>query len=1576
MRYKRIRKPLVTGAACITLVVSAFAQQPSNKPNSQTQVGAVSSSNIATTPTGYIVNNQSPLVNYVRERDGMGRITDTIQFAAASYLDVKEMTHFVDGLGRPIQTIQRQATPGSSPVDIVSPVVYDPFGREVYKYLPYAANTANSSTGGLKVDPFTDQQNFYQNTYPTEQPAYAGEQVYYGQSNFEASPLNRILKTLAPGNSWAGIGNGVSMQYLVNGAADSVEVWGISNDTLTYLNNDITTNIPIGSGYYSAGQLFKNVTIDEQNHAVVEYKDKEGLVILKKVQIGTVASDFSGYGGWLSTYYIYDKLNQLRFVMSPKAMRIIYRNGWNVSADTTTISELCFRYEYDGRKRMSSKKVPGAGWAYMIYDQRDRPVFTQDANMRSHNQWMATLYDVLNRPSSTGMITYSGRPNDLQAYVTANTGNGQVSSVPVSGSGAGSLPSVLDLNGGAENGDNRALNTIEWDPGFETADIVDFTAEIVTDSSTGTPFTNSLAVNDNPLPPDNGFIALTMTFYDDYSNTPDKQYTTTYNPKLEWGANLHGEVPVASIDQAAAQTIGLTTGTKVRILEDPSDLTKGAWLSTATFYDDRARIVQIQSDNYRGGYDTTTTLYNFTGQPISTYLAHANPLAPFAGNTRTKTNINYDASNRVLQVYETINDADSTKRLLTQQTYDQLGQTKQKQIGQTTDGSFLETQDYSYNIRGWLKSINKDYANNNGGNGGNNRWFGMELSYDWGFDNNQFTGNIAGNKWRSKGDGKQRAYGFGYDDANRLLFSDFNQFASAWDKTDNIDFSSTMGDGTHTDSAYDENGNILHMKQMAWQLGGSTPIDDLRYNYSGNSNKLKNVIDGQNNPQTTLGDFRTSALSPFSSNKTNSAIDYSYDVNGNLTRDLNKDIGSQTADGIIYNHLNLPWQITVRSATGTKGTITYIYDAAGNKLSKTTLDSAGNVQTVTAYVGPFQYQGKQALGQPGGPADTLQFFGQEEGRVRVTTDTTGGQLTTGFKYDYFLKDHLGNTRMVLTDEKQVDQYPLATMEIGDSATENLYYTNLDKFRTALPAGYPADTTTTPNNYAADLSSADGSQKIGPGIVLKVMAGDQFSIRATSYYNLHGNTPATPRSPLTDLVTALISGVSALPGGGHPSLSALQGNNGIINTNIGDFLTQKTDPANTAGKPHAFINWILFDNQFNYVSASSNFDQVGNDQELHKHILANLPVTSSGYLYIYTSNETPNVEVFFDNLQVTHTRGPLLEEDHYYPFGLTMAGISDKAFKDSYAENKYRFQKQELQNKEFSDGSGLELYEFKFRMDDPQIGRFWSVDPLSNKYPDNSTYAFSEDKVTSHVELEGLEAAEFNIWRDLHDVETGKATQADLENRFRVRAGVSYFAWKVAIKAGEGTLMVVQPEVGIPLVLSDLSGVPVLPAPQAMAGAVVEEGMTALEEGASEMEAGSQTLSELPNSSGSATPIADEFSMHASTEAKMGALDVQKPSTPTEAYNRSKHYGKTPTTADRNALGATSGTDVDHTTPLVQHYYEGDGQGGKPGFLMTPAERKAFGSNRNNMSVKSQGTNRSDGGKLTQYSKNQKKKFGL
>ncbi len=316
--------------------------------------------------------------------------TDTVTIRySCTYGDVKETTHYFDGLGRPLQTVQRQITPAAR-LNMVTPVVAMlSAGKCINTCLITPVPVIPAMADSSCVSFHHRTLHFYQNIYslPSSCPRPASRFTMAAKRSMRASPLNRATDN-GPRNSWAGSGNGVSMQYLVSTTADSVEIWNIDTASLTYLGNDLATDIPAAAGYYSAGQLYKYVTIDEQAHAVVEYKDKDGLIILKKVQIGTVASDYSGYNGWLSTYYIYDNLNQLRFVLSPKAVRVAYSNNWDLLMDTTTINELCFRYQYDNRLRMSAKKIPGAGWVYMVYDQRDRLVFTQDANMRARNQWI------------------------------------------------------------------------------------------------------------------------------------------------------------------------------------------------------------------------------------------------------------------------------------------------------------------------------------------------------------------------------------------------------------------------------------------------------------------------------------------------------------------------------------------------------------------------------------------------------------------------------------------------------------------------------------------------------------------------------------------------------------------------------------------------------------------------------------------------------------------------------------------------------------------------------------------------------------------------------------------------------------------------------------------------------------------------------------------------------------------------------------------------------------------------------------------------------------------------------------
>jgi len=1196
--------------------------------------------------------------NFVQITDVKKPLVTTLNTLNALTLNADRVQQvvYLDGLGRPLQTVLIKGSNNTN--DLVTPVEFDNYGRETKKYLPYVE--AATAPGSFRTAAYAAHQTFYTATPMVEVDKNAHP---FTQSFLEFSPLNRALEIGAPGTNWQPGGNSsgnhtTRAKSLFNTTLDGVRIWKVNSTTVGELATYSSTTI------YPSGTLYKSLSEDGDGKQVIEFKDKEGKVLLKKVEYTIKENVTAGstHDNWLCTYYIYDDQNQLRAVVQPRGVELMGSTlvGWDFATEGGIIAlkEQVFRYEYDERGRMIVKKVPGAQPVYMVYDHRDRLVMTQDANLRAIDKWLYTEYDNLNRPTSTGLLQGAG--------ISFGTHRSNANN-----------PSNL-------NYPNLVATTTEEE--------------------------------------------LTRTYYDNYSwtdnpfgSTADAAFnTTTYRL-----AASNTVFPYAQGFIQSQMVKSLITGTRIKVLGTASN-----YLYTVNYYDDKGRVMQVKSQNITGGTDIVTNQYSLSGQ-LLVIVSQQQKAGNGALSTTIGTKNTYDQMGRIIKVEKMVNGASVWKQLALLE-YDALGQLEQKKLGVKSGSAVLASLNYDYNIRGWLLGVNREYLTQTSQS---SSFFGMELSYDKdGYNitaNKAYNGNIAATVWRSQGDFVHRTYDFAYDNSNRLLVADFKQKeGGSWTKA-NVNFDIKVGSGADLAAAYDMNGNIKRLQHWGLKLGGSSQIDDLAYSYSdfGKSNKLQAVTDaalGDNK----LGDF---------TDKNTTGTDYAYDENGNLTSDANKKITS-----ITYNHLNLPQVITVLKENGLpKGSITYSYDASGTKLQKITVDNT----VVPVKTATTTYLKGGAVFQD----DILQFIAHEEGRIRYKP--ASGASPASFQWDYFIKDHLGNVRSVITEEQQVDRYPIASLETSKLSTEKTYYAISDAQivnateAVGLPAytngdngigSNPADATFETTNSSRVYKLNSNSAKTGLGITLKVMTGDTIHIFGKSYYfqNNAGGSSANTAVPVLDILTGLLGGPSAsIAASAHGGITASQlnvlpGTTGGISA----LLTQQTNSYLDSQKPKAYINYIFLDEMFKYVKGGFSAVGISGTAKNHFSELQNLLVTKNGYVYIYASNESP-VNVFFDNLQVVHTRGPVLEETHYYPFGLPMAGISSKAA--GGLENKYKFGGKELSSNDFSDGSGLETYDFGARNYDPQIGRWWTVDPLVDQMRRWSPYNYAFNNPIRFIDSDGM-----------------------------------------------------------------------------------------------------------------------------------------------------------------------------------------------------------------------------------------------
>jgi RHS repeat-associated protein len=1149
-------------------------------------------------------------LNYIVEHTVLKKGQTLGSLAGLTAAELAEKITYFDGLGRPVQQVSTQASPARK--DLVQPIAYDAFGREGKKYLPYPHGEA--ADGRYKPDALTEQPGRYGALKP-EGPAFA-------ETRFEASPLDRPLEQGAPGTDWQltdpnprmGNANHSVKTTTRTNRADEVRAW-------TY---DFASGTATGTGVYGynaetgEGQLLVSEVMDEQDHLVIEYKDKEGRLVCKKVQDG---GTWNANPGFATTYYVYDTFGWLRFVIPPQAVEELASVGFTVGYGNDFAKRWLFSYRYDREGRLSEKQVPGAEPVWMVYNGRDELILTQDGRQRdgynsvtatgtleNHpaGEWSFTKYDAFGRTVMSGLF----RPEpgiDTQAAMQA-----------------------------------RVESLEATTPLFEQRE------------STGPEGYSARAY---PRPADGTLTLLSVSYYDNY-DFPNASALAFQSLNGFATGHLGGQKP--------GQLKGKPTSTRTRLLGSPD------WLQSVLYYDAYNRTIQTVSENHsrsgsQPGRDVVARNYDFSGKLLNSETRHENLEAAGAKTRIVRTRNTYDHAGRVTGSFQQV--GEGTEERLADVQYNELGELDQKTLGREN----LQQVDYKYNIRGWLRSINQETLT---GSDPKDDLFGMKLDYNQG---GLYNGNISKQSWMSRSDRVARSYAYTYDAANRLLSAGYLASLTAASPAEATEGAFSLGD-----MSYDKNGNIRSLTRHGLlSIDAATrkktfgEVDRLTYQYQatglGRGNQLLSVHDERGN--YPAGDFK---------NGDNQEREYAYDEAGNLESDLNKGITN-----VLYNHLNLPVQVEF----GTGRFIRYQYDAAGVKRSKVSQDGTGNPEKVTDYIGGMVYEG-----------DVLQFIPTAEGRA-LPPEQTGEHF---FAYEYHYKDHLGNLRAAFRKAPAVPLFT-ATMEPASAPLEEAQFDNVSKTRSSERA------LNSTLNGVGHSAKVHAQQVLGPWRTIAVKQGDRVQAQVYAYY---------------ESVTQ--------PNGTRASLTAFLGNPANVSSpgeqtsNLWDklkiglsFPLAKAVNEENNTLPVAYLKYIVYDKEYkpikdDYIAITSQAAATNGGWEPRSF---DITIAEEGYVQVLVANESEKA-VWFDDLQIKHTPALIVQENHYDPWGLNLAGIE----KEGNPDHKWKFLSRE-QQEELS----LGWVDLQARMYDPQLGRFHAIDPLVELYQEAWTpyhYSFNNPVLLS------------------------------------------------------------------------------------------------------------------------------------------------------------------------------------------------------------------------------------------------------
>ena len=320
---------------------------------------------------GNVVKSYDYAIYSEKPPKGCNSVTEHTYTSAGKGTSVTTSTYY-DSFGCPVNVVAKGASTDSR--DLATMTEYDALDRTVKEWLAVPCSAAN---GPISRRDFLGKSS-----------SEYDDSLAFRDSQYELSPSAEAVRILQPGVAF-------SKRPYITSFAGNRQSDAMYRCQRFVPSSDYTFR---ALGSYADGELAVVKTVDADNRTVLTFTDWKGNKVLERHVLD------GSRGFTADTYYVYDALGKLRFVLPP-ALDGMTRTSWK-SWDIRScmpLRQYAYFYRYDDRMLLVEKKLPGADPVYYINDITGNAVFSQDGNLRKGNRWNFSIPDRFGRTAVEGL---------------------------------------------------------------------------------------------------------------------------------------------------------------------------------------------------------------------------------------------------------------------------------------------------------------------------------------------------------------------------------------------------------------------------------------------------------------------------------------------------------------------------------------------------------------------------------------------------------------------------------------------------------------------------------------------------------------------------------------------------------------------------------------------------------------------------------------------------------------------------------------------------------------------------------------------------------------------------------------------------------------------------------------------------------------------------------------------------------------------------------------------------------------------------------------------------------------------